>query len=66
MKGKVKWFSEQKGFGFIAREDGEGDVFVHWRAIKENGFKVLKEGETVEFEVEQSEKGPRAIDVKKA
>lgn len=60
--GKVKWFDEKKGFGFIERSDG-ADVFVHFRAIKGNGFKTLAEGQEVEFEVEQGQKGPQAVNV---
>ncbi len=60
--GRVKWFDEKKGFGFIERQDG-GDVFVHFRAINGNGFKTLAEGQEVEFEVEQGQKGPQAVNV---
>ena len=60
--GKVKWFDEKKGFGFIEREDGN-DVFVHFRAINGSGFKTLTEGQEVEFEVEQGQKGPQASNV---
>ncbi len=62
--GTVKWFSDQKGFGFIGRENGT-DVFVHHTAIQGEGFKTLQEGETVEFEVVQGEKGPAAQNVRK-
>ncbi len=65
MRGKVKWFNDQKGFGFIAREDGSGDVFVHYSSIKSDGFKSLAEGDAVEFEVIQSDKGPKAANVTK-
>ena len=62
MRGTVKWFDAQKGYGFIEAEDGK-DVFVHHSAIQMGGFKTLDEGDEVEFEVEQSEKGPKAMDV---
>jgi CspA family cold shock protein len=62
--GTVKWFNEQKGFGFIARE-GKPDVFVHYSAIKGNGFKTLEEGQRVEFEVVQGQKGHEAQEVVK-
>ena len=61
-KGRVKWFNEKKGFGFISREEGN-DVFVHFSAIKRDGFKVLYEGDEVEFEVTQGPKGPQASNV---
>ncbi|HBS27436.1 MAG TPA: cold-shock protein [Gammaproteobacteria bacterium] len=60
--GKVKWFDEKKGFGFIEREDGN-DVFVHFRAISGDGFKTLAEGQEVEFDVEDGQKGPQAANV---
>ena len=63
MKGKVKWFNAAKGYGFIGREDGT-DVFVHFSAIHSEGYKDLKEGEEVEFEIEQGAKGrPQAARV---
>ena len=62
-QGTVKWFSDSKGFGFIQREDGP-DVFVHHSAIEGSGFRSLKEGEVVEFEVTQGPKGPQASNVK--
>lgn len=65
MKGKVKWFNESKGFGFATPEDGSKDVFVHFSAIQGNGFKTLAENDTIEFDVEQSDKGPRAVNVRK-
>jgi len=60
--GKVKWFNEKKGYGFIAQESGD-DVFVHFSAISGDGFKTLTEGETVEFEITQGPKGPQAANV---
>ena len=62
--GKVKWFNDSKGFGFIETDDGT-DVFVHHNDIQGEGFKSLAEGEAVTFEVEQGEKGPRATNVTK-
>ena len=62
--GTVKWFSDQKGYGFIALDDGE-DVFVHHSAIQEPGFRSLREGERVEFTIEQGQKGPAAANVRK-
>ncbi len=64
MKGKVKWFNDQKGFGFITPEDGSKDLFVHHSSIQASGFKTLAENQAVEFDVEQSEKGPRAANVR--
>ena len=63
-RGNVKWFNEAKGFGFIAQEDGE-DVFVHFSAIQDSGFKTLAEGEAVEFEVSKGPKGLQASNVRK-
>ena len=63
-EGTVKWFNDAKGYGFIQREDGGPDVFVHHSAIKMQGFKSLKEGARVTFEVVDGQKGPAAEDVK--
>ncbi|WP_085522414.1 cold-shock protein [Tuberibacillus sp. Marseille-P3662] len=62
--GTVKWFNAEKGYGFIEVE-GENDVFVHYSAIQEEGFKSLEEGQSVEFEIVQGEKGPQAANVVK-
>lgn len=62
MKGTVKWFDEKKGFGFITTEEGK-DVFVHFSSIKSEGFRTLREGQEVTFEVEDTPKGPQAVQV---
>jgi len=62
-EGKVKWFNEQKGFGFIEKDEG-GDVFVHFSAIQAGGFKTLHEGQRVSFDVTDGQKGPAATNVK--
>jgi CspA family cold shock protein len=64
-KGKVKWFNDQKGFGFITPDDGSKDCFVHHSAITSSGFRSLAEGEAVEFDVIQDAKGPKAGNVVK-
>ncbi len=63
--GTVKWFNDQKGYGFIARDEGGGDVFVHHSAIQMQGFKTLSEGQRVEFTIEAGPKGPAAVNVVK-
>ena len=63
--GKVKWFNDQKGYGFISKDDGSGDVFAHFSAIQSEGFKSLAEGEAVEFDVTDSDKGPKAANIRK-
>ncbi|AIF53630.1 MULTISPECIES: cold shock domain-containing protein [Pelosinus] len=65
MIGKVKWFSSEKGYGFLEREDG-GDVFVHFSAIQDQGFKTLTEGQQVEFDIVDGARGPQAANVAKA
>jgi CspA family cold shock protein len=65
LTGTVKWFNDAKGFGFIQREGGP-DVFVHFSAIQSNGFKSLAEGDKVEFEIVDGQKGPQAANVSKA
>ena len=62
--GKVKWFSAEKGYGFIAREEGD-DVFVHFSAIQSDGYKTLDEGQQVSFDIIEGERGPQAANVKK-
>ncbi len=63
VKGKVKWFNEKKGFGFLERDDGD-DVFVHYTNIQGEGFRTIREGDSVEFEVQDGPKGPQAVNVK--
>ena len=65
MLGRVKWFNQEKGYGFIEREDG-GDVFVHYSAIQEQGFKTLAEGQQVRFDMVDGPRGPQAANVLKA
>ncbi len=64
MKGTVKMFNSEKGFGFIRTEEGK-DVFFHWSSIVAEGFKTAEQGEAVEFDVEESERGPRATNIRK-
>ncbi|SNT08383.1 cold-shock DNA-binding protein family [Anaerovirgula multivorans] len=64
-KGTVKWFNAEKGYGFISRENGD-DVFVHFSAITMDGFKTLEEGQVVQFEIVQGDKGPQATNVSRA
>ncbi len=65
MRGIVKWFSPNKGYGFIAPEDGGKDIFVHYSEIQMEGFKTLEEGEEVFFEIEDTPKGPQAVKVRR-
>lgn len=64
MTGKVKWFNAEKGYGFIAGDDGK-DVFVHFSSIKADGYKTLNEDDAVSYEVGENERGPQALEVKK-
>ena len=66
LKGKVKWFNQTKGFGFIEREDKEKDVFVHSSAVRDAGMNGLEEGQEVTFDVEDGPKGPNATNIKSA
>jgi CspA family cold shock protein len=63
IQGTVKWFNESKGFGFVTPDDGSKDVFVHFSAIQDQGFKTLAEGQRVEFSIENGAKGPSAANV---
>ena len=65
LKGKVKWYNGKKGYGFIEREDKEKDVFVHASAVRDAGLRFLNEGDSLEFSVEDGEKGPSAVNLKK-
>lgn len=65
VRGKVKWFNPEKGYGFIARDDGR-DVFLHYSAIQMGGFKTLEEGQPVEFDIVEGSRGPQAANVVKA
>lgn len=64
-RGKMKWFNDSKGFGFCTPDDGSKDVFVHFSSIQGEGFKTLAEGDVIEFDVEEGEKGPKAVNVRK-
>lgn len=63
-QGTVKWFNAEKGFGFISTDNGQ-DVFAHFSAIQTNGFKTLEEGQKVEFDVEEGQRGPQAVNITK-
>lgn len=65
LEGTVRWFNARKGYGFIDRDDGQGSVFVHYSDIETDGYKSLEEGEHVSFEVIESDKGPKAVRVKR-
>ena len=65
IKGKVKWFNPIKGFGFIEREDGEKDVFLHSSAVRKAGLDTVNEGDNVEFSIEEAQKGPSAINLQR-
>jgi CspA family cold shock protein len=62
--GTVKWFNDSKGFGFITPDDGKADLFAHFSAIQSNGFKTLNEGQKVQFDVVQGQKGPQASNIR--
>lgn len=63
MQGRVKWFNAEKGYGFIERDDGQGDVFVHFSAINAEGYRTLEEGQRVDFDITEDPKGWRAANV---
>lgn len=65
MKGRVKWFNSQKGWGFLVRDDDGGDVFIHYSKIAMQGFKTLRQGDEVEFDLEEGEKGLMAANVRR-
>ena len=65
LKGKVKWFNGKKGYGFIERSDGEKDCFVHASSVRDAGLRFLNEGDELEFEIENGDKGPSAVKLKK-
>ncbi|HEU0103871.1 MAG TPA: cold shock domain-containing protein [Mycobacteriales bacterium] len=65
MPGTVAWFNAEKGFGFVTRDEGGPDVFVHFSAIADDGYRTLEEGERVEFDVSQGDRGPQAVDVRR-
>jgi CspA family cold shock protein len=64
LRGKVCWFNVRQGFGFITKDDGTGDVFVHYSNIQSDGFKTLKEGQPVEFELGENHRGQQAINIR--
>ena len=66
MNGKVKWFNNQKGYGFIEREDKEKDVFIHVSALRDAGMKGLEEGQALTFDIEEGPKGPSAVNLQKS
>ena len=65
-RGKIKWFNDVKGFGFVTNDDGSGDAFIHYSVLAADLRKTLKEGDAVEFDIETAEKGPKAVNIKKA
>ena len=65
IKGKIKWYNSKKGYGFIERDDGEKDCFVHASSVRDAGLRFLNEGDVLEFEIESGDKGPSAINLKK-
>ena len=64
IKGKIKWYNSKKGYGFIERDDGEKDVFLHASSVREAGLKFVSENQVIEFELQDSDKGPSAVNIK--